>query len=342
MHRRGCLVASLTIAGCLDRATQTCGSVTCPLTLACAPDGIRCVLPQQYDACRILNDDTPCSVGDVGGICKDRLCELFECGDGVRNGNEACDGVDLGGADCRAFGYANPEGLVCRADCRLDRDACGDAIQLVAHGYGYTRDNFLPYEVTVPAGEGLFMLVSVQVSALCSGSQNTPSVIGVEFMGKTFAPVTSIVGTPCSASSTTRSEQWMLVAPPAGTAEVGITLTPDSDAPPIHSAALVFSGVNQVNPIRATAQAKGSGMTASVDVSSAPHDVVVDAVGQGFAIDGPSSGQTAIFVRNRSSNYTLDNTAASWRLGQGPTVTMSWTFAAPNEWQLIASSLQPR
>src|SRR5262245_51584190 len=154
MRWRWCFIASLTSAGCLDSVSQNCGSVVCAPNQVCAPDGWRCVSPEQFEACRILDDDTPCSVNEIGGVCKHRLCELFECGDGVRNGNEVCDGADLGGTDCRTFGYANPEGLACRADCMFDRDRCGDAIQLVSHAYANTRD-YLQYEVTVPPGDGL-------------------------------------------------------------------------------------------------------------------------------------------------------------------------------------------
>lgn len=48
------------------------------------------------------------------------------CGDGIRNGTEACDGADLGGATCAsALGKPAPIGpLACRADCTLDVSGC--------------------------------------------------------------------------------------------------------------------------------------------------------------------------------------------------------------------------
>lgn len=45
------------------------------------------------------------------------------CGNGIVEGDEACDGSDLGGADCTDFGY--DEGvLACDQDCHAITDAC--------------------------------------------------------------------------------------------------------------------------------------------------------------------------------------------------------------------------
>lgn len=41
------------------------------------------------------------------------------CGDGVINGGDTCDGTAVGGQDCTDFGYANPDTLVCNADCTM-------------------------------------------------------------------------------------------------------------------------------------------------------------------------------------------------------------------------------
>jgi len=52
------------------------------------------------------------------------------CGDGVRNGAEACDGQDLGGRICTTEGFGGGE-LRCHADCTLDTSGCsrcGDGV----------------------------------------------------------------------------------------------------------------------------------------------------------------------------------------------------------------------
>lgn len=63
--------------------------------------------------------DGPGGFGPTGGFGG----EGGLCGDGLINGNEECDGQNLGGLDCTAFGFADPAGLVCDG-CNLDEDGC--------------------------------------------------------------------------------------------------------------------------------------------------------------------------------------------------------------------------
>jgi hypothetical protein len=46
------------------------------------------------------------------------------CGDGVQNGDEQCDGVDLGGASCASLGFNLDGTLGCTAACQFDVSAC--------------------------------------------------------------------------------------------------------------------------------------------------------------------------------------------------------------------------
>jgi hypothetical protein len=46
------------------------------------------------------------------------------CGDGVRAGNEQCDGADLGGNDCASAGGCTGGTLGCNVDCTFNFDAC--------------------------------------------------------------------------------------------------------------------------------------------------------------------------------------------------------------------------
>ncbi|MBL8945008.1 MAG: hypothetical protein JNK45_17725, partial [Myxococcales bacterium] len=45
------------------------------------------------------------------------------CGDGAQNGDEACEGDDLGGSDCVDAGFDDGE-LGCSGDCTFDTSAC--------------------------------------------------------------------------------------------------------------------------------------------------------------------------------------------------------------------------
>src|SRR5436309_2564725 len=48
------------------------------------------------------------------------------CGDGVRDGDEACDGADLGGESCLTVtgGFVRGGTLACNADCTFNTDDC--------------------------------------------------------------------------------------------------------------------------------------------------------------------------------------------------------------------------
>lgn len=46
------------------------------------------------------------------------------CGNGTREGSEACDGSDLNGQNCLGLGYDDTPGLACNADCGFDVSGC--------------------------------------------------------------------------------------------------------------------------------------------------------------------------------------------------------------------------
>ncbi len=45
------------------------------------------------------------------------------CGDGIREGHEACDSADVRGLSCADYGYSSGE-IICTLDCRLSVDHC--------------------------------------------------------------------------------------------------------------------------------------------------------------------------------------------------------------------------
>lgn len=194
----------------------------------------------------------------------------------------------------------------------------------------------LTYSLVIPPGAGRFLLVSVQLGSNCTAA--VPAVAGVTYSGLALTRITTIVGTPCG-MTTTRSDQWQLVAPPDGVHDVVVTLAGDADT--IHSGALAFTGIDQATPVRAAAIARGDGTQSSVDVASQPGDLVVNTIGQGGGIVAPGAGQTERFKRNAGGGNTLDNSAASTATAAGTTTTMTWTFTVNDEWQTISSALQP-
>ena len=79
----------------------------------------------QRDACEGLADGTSCRVEGALGACRDQACEVFECGNGVREGTERCDGADLGDSTCATLGYdEETTGLACTDACQFDVEGC--------------------------------------------------------------------------------------------------------------------------------------------------------------------------------------------------------------------------
>jgi hypothetical protein len=78
----------------------------------------------QVAACDGKPDGADCSFGGAPGACTNGACEPLVCGDGVRSFAEACDGADLGDADCTTAGFYNPDGLACTSFCTFDVSGC--------------------------------------------------------------------------------------------------------------------------------------------------------------------------------------------------------------------------
>ena len=189
--------------------------------------------------------------------------------------------------------------------------------------------------MTVPPGEDRFLIVTVGIGSACTDPIQI--VLGVSYAAMPLARLDAISGTGCGPDGA-RSEQWRMVAPPVGTNDVIVQLS--APGLTVHVGALAFTGVNQASPVRASSTGSGSGVSASVTVTSAAGDLVVASVGQGGMIVSPGPGQNPALIDNVTSANTLDNTAASTAPGSAPAVTMDWSFQVVDEWQMVVSSLR--
>jgi hypothetical protein len=121
---------SLALAGCVTSDLVPCGALLCAVDQACTPTG--CIDRSRIDACDGLVDDAACAVDGVPGTCRDGACATQVCGDGVVEGLEECEGEQLGGATCLAFGFYDAPGLRCSSECRFETSecvgTCGDQI----------------------------------------------------------------------------------------------------------------------------------------------------------------------------------------------------------------------
>ena len=194
----------------------------------------------------------------------------------------------------------------------------------------------LTYPLTIPAGSDRFLLVSVQLGTNCPAGV-VPNITSVAYNGVALTQLATIVGTPCG-MTTTRSDQWQLVAPATGTHNVVVSL--GGQAQSVHSGAMAFTGIDPSTPVRSSMKASGTGASSTVTVVSASGDLVVNTVGQGTSITAPGSGQTQRYLHNSDSSNTLNNSAGSTAPGAAM-VTMTWTFGAVDEWQTISTSLRP-
>ena len=145
LRRIAVILAIAGTGGCLERTTVRCADgLHCPHDTVCAPAG-GCVRPGQLAACDGLADGASCSLPGIGdGLCRDQVCVVARCGDGVVDVGEACDdGNDVDGDACTNScalptcgdgvlqveeecdaGAANGDDRACTSRCLTAR--CGD------------------------------------------------------------------------------------------------------------------------------------------------------------------------------------------------------------------------
>ncbi len=159
--------------------------------------------------------------------------------------------------------------------------------------------------------------------------------------GNVNSPVATITygGTPLTALGTEsagppRIEMWRLLAPLVGTANVVVTFsgTPSDGAV---VGVMNLTNVNQTTPFGPFVSNAGNG-TASVDVTSAEGELVIDVIAKDNAVaPAVGAGQTERW-NNAFSNSAYG--ALSTRPG-AKTVTMAWWSA--DDWAVGAVSVKP-
>jgi hypothetical protein len=99
---------------CISHGGPGCGDFACESAI-CAIDPSCC---DEWDnACAVLATNEPACEGDG-------TCPANECGNGIVQGGEACDGVEVGGMDCISLGFVGGA-LACLDDCSgVDTSVC--------------------------------------------------------------------------------------------------------------------------------------------------------------------------------------------------------------------------
>ncbi len=129
-------------------------------------------------------------------------------------------------------------------------------------------------------------------------------------------------------------EIWVLVNPTVGTANIVASFAGTTAAT---GGATAFNGVNQSTPAGTYAGASGIGNTASVTVSSAVDDLVIDAqYWDGSAgIYTLGEGQTQLWTKLSSQNEGISSSEAG-----AASVTMTGTSASSSQWEIGAVSIK--
>ena len=140
-----------------------------------------------------------------------------------------------------------------------------------------------------------------------------------------------------------RAELWYLVAPPVGTANVVVTLANVDNGKEVGlvAGATSFTGVDQVAPIGTVAAAGAKSTSASVNVTSATGEMVIDSLStREDTSTTAGAGQTQRWGISSGSGGDHTRGAASTKAGSA-TTTMSWALGSNEEWALVAMPLKP-
>jgi uncharacterized delta-60 repeat protein len=128
------------------------------------------------------------------------------------------------------------------------------------------------------------------------------------------------------------SEIWQLLAPTVGTANIEATFNTTTQA---LGGGVAFNDVDQSSPTGTFQGASADSGTASVTVTSAVGDMVIDTL----FVDLPT---TVTALTGQTENWELANgrTGGGSMESGAASVVMSWTISNPDEWNIAAVSIR--
>jgi hypothetical protein len=178
---------------------------------------------------------------------------------------------------------------------------------------------------TTGDGENRLMLVGISVS----NWPDTPSISsatyggqGLTLVGSAFVDGEGVI-------------LYSLLNPPSGTANVVIDYSSSISWGSVVGI-MTFTGVDQTNPLGPFAGTTGSGTSASVNVSSAPGELVFDTIMNSY-----NKSITAGSNQTSHWNSQGDPTGAGSTEPGATAVTMSWAWSWSNPWAIGAVSIKP-
>ncbi|MEK7165653.1 MAG: hypothetical protein AAB874_02500, partial [Patescibacteria group bacterium] len=158
--------------------------------------------------------------------------------------------------------------------------------------------------------------------------RNNTAVSSITYNGTNLTKIRSDFETTFNDA---RSELWYMVNPDTGTNTVAITAASSTT---IEGGAVTYSGVNTADPLINNNGANSAGTigtTATVNLTSAPGETVVDSVSL-------QSANTSLTVGGgQTQRVNLVGTAGALGMSQevgADTTTMSWTFTTSDYWTI--------
>jgi hypothetical protein len=199
---------------------------------------------------------------------------------------------------------------------------------------------------TASANTGSGTTTSLTIPSFTVSGSNTMLLLGVTNRGNSLVSSatygTSSFTSIGSASNGTvvRTEILRLMNPPAGTADINITL---NGARRFVAGAILLTGVDQTDPIGTYNTATGTSTAPSVTVSSAANELVVDVLGNRYSTSASvGSGQTLRWTNVTTNGTDSRNIRGSSSTEAGASsVTMSWTLGSSCEWAIVAVPVRP-
>ena len=191
---------------------------------------------------------------------------------------------------------------------------------------------------TTSAGADRYIVVGLGCGAV-GGTDANYSFGGVTYGGVSLGQIVSRVG--ANASNGGFVQLWGLVAPSTGANDVVVTYTnsTNSGVDVLMAGAITATNVSQSSPLGTPASATGSSTAATVNVSSATDELVLDIVGTGTLVSTVGANQTQRWLQNVNFNSQCGNGAMSTEAGAA-SVTMSWTVTS-DSWAILGVPLKP-
>jgi hypothetical protein len=164
-------------------------------------------------------------------------------------------------------------------------------------------------------------------------------LVGASITSVTYDGVAmTLLGTIQDANAYSEAYLFGLAVGNKGAGNYNVVLTGSTGLDQVVFGASAFSGVSQTTPTGPVATGTGSSTTASVNVSSAAGDVVVDIISQDDGTSTLGAGQTQNW-RQEDATDRADG-VSSRETATGVTTTMSYTESVVSSWSMAGVALK--